>query len=225
MVSCLTLNVRNFWLRPPIWLSEVIFGNFRSSPVHPWGQTYTNTVRKYEKYTPNTPQIQFGIEVSKISHQPKLRTQISKFTFKCYIFNRRTEPGLHKWSEIQKYTLEIQEIRPNTAWGACLNRFQSSITFEPDVVFDFLKRQNLLKLDFPTDGNIIWLAREMLQEGGLIYCCNIGNPSLWEAKTILKWAKNGPRTYLWQWASGFLAKIYIGDANYMFIQNLRPLSP
>ena len=117
---------------------------------------------------------------------------MSKFTFQCYIFNQQTEPGLHKWSEIQKYTLEIQEIRPNTAWGACLNRFQSSITFEPDVGFDFPKRQNLLELDFPTDGNIIWLARAMLEEGGLIYCCNIGNRSLWEAKTIL----NGPKTGL-----------------------------
>ena len=150
---------------------------------------------------------------------------MSKFTFQCYIFNQQTEPGLHKWSEIQKYTLEIQEIRPNTAWGACLSRFQSSITFEPDVGFDFPKRQNLLELDFPTDGDIIWLARAMLEEGGLINCCNISNRSIWEAKTRLNWAKNRPRTYLWQWASGFLAKIYIGDANYMCNQNLRPHGP
>ena len=47
------------------------------------------------------------------------------------------------------------EIRTNTAWGARLTDFLKSVTFEPDVGFDFPKRQKLLELNFLTDGNTV----------------------------------------------------------------------
>ena len=57
------------------------------------------------------------------------------------------------------------EIRTNTAWGARLTDFLKSVTFEPDVGFDFPKRQKLLELNFLTDGNTVQLTRVILEEG------------------------------------------------------------
>ena len=57
------------------------------------------------------------------------------------------------------------EIRPNTAWGARQPEFIKSVTSEPDVGFDFPKRQKLLELNFLTDGNTVLLTRVMLEEG------------------------------------------------------------
>ena len=67
LVLCSTLNVDNFWLRPPISLSKVIFGNFRSSPggrntffaVHSW-QKYRNTGSKFGN-TPENPVKRVGV--------------------------------------------------------------------------------------------------------------------------------------------------------------------
>ena len=47
------------------------------------------------------------------------------------------------------------EIRTNTARGARLTVFLKYVTFEPDVGFDFPKRQKLLELNFLTDGNTV----------------------------------------------------------------------
>ena len=79
--------------------------------------------------------------------------------------NQQTEPGLRKWSEIHKYTLEIQGIRPNTALGARLTDLLYSVTFEPEVGIDFQKRQKLSELNFLNDGNTTQLTRVMLEEG------------------------------------------------------------
>ena len=67
LVLCSTLNVHKFWLRPPISLSKVIFGNFRSSPggrntffaVHSW-QKYKNTGSKFGN-TPENPVKRVGV--------------------------------------------------------------------------------------------------------------------------------------------------------------------
>ena len=48
---------------------------------------------------------------------------------------------------------------------------------------------------------------------------------LWEAKTDLKWAENGPFSYLSHMMSGFLDGFHIVRSNYMFMQNPGPLGP
>ena len=73
-------NSDNFWSRPPISLSKVTFGIYRSKPIVLRGHRYANTLWKYNKCVPNTICIWFGpICQMSITFDPDLRFQFQKF--------------------------------------------------------------------------------------------------------------------------------------------------
>ena len=48
---------------------------------------------------------------------------------------------------------KYKKYAPNTAWGARLTNFLLSVTFEPEVGFDFRKKRKLSELNFLNDEN------------------------------------------------------------------------
>ena len=81
--------------------------------------------------------------------QPKLWTGISKFTFQGDILNQQTEPALHKWSEIQKYTLEIQEIRPKYSLRCTSDQFSIVRNFWTGGRIRPLEKAKSISIEFP----------------------------------------------------------------------------
>ena len=65
------------------------------------------------------------------------------------MLNQHTEPGLHNWSEIQKYTLAIQEIRPKYSLRCTSDQFSIVRNFWTGGRNRLPKKAKSIRIEFP----------------------------------------------------------------------------